>query len=550
MSGLPRARQVLSRWPGVVWAVPMAALIIIAYLGIRALADPGVSAVIVLKTAAGAAPGDTKVIYRGLQVGRVTRITLDKDGHSVDVGVRLDGRVKSALLDTTEFWLEGATFSLTDPASLRAAVSGVTIEMASGVGGRPTRRFVGLSDRPAVMPDAKGTTYWLQADNLGALRSGSNVMYRGMEVGKIVAVDVEGAQVLRAEIFVRTPYDQLVRPGSLFWTESPLKISFTGAAIGAQFDPSAALGAVTFETPDEFRDQAPSEAGHVFSLFPDQTHAFGEGVGPQVLYRASFTEPAGSLSVGTPVNLGGFQVGSVTSVGMTLDPATGKLSTPVTFAIEPLRLHLLGVTAPSNGDWRPVVNRAMSSLVARGYRVQLAQNPPLVGSLYVALSPIPHAKPAAIAFGGPYPEVPSHASADLGALGDKLNVLMDNLDDLPLTEIGENTRQITARLAKILGSGKIDESISHLDDTLDQADKMVREVRPQVGPLVAKLNEAADQLDQVAAAANSLLSGHGAGQDEGLPDAVRELTNAARSIRAMADQIQRHPESVLKGKSK
>jgi len=153
MSGLPRARQVLSRWPGLVWALPIAALIIIGYLGLRFLADPGVSAVVVLKTAAGAAPGDTKVIYRGLQVGRVTGITLDKDGHSVDVRIRLDGRVKSALMDTTEFWLEGANFSLTDPASLRAAVSGVTMEMASGVGGRPTRRFVGLPDRPAVMPD-------------------------------------------------------------------------------------------------------------------------------------------------------------------------------------------------------------------------------------------------------------------------------------------------------------------------------------------------------------------------------------------------------------
>ncbi len=550
MSGLPRARQVLSRWPGLVWALPVAALIIIAYLGLRVLADPGVSAVVVLKTAAGAAPGDTKVIYRGLQVGHVTRITLDKDGHSVDVGVRLDGRVKSALMDTTVFWLEGANFSLTDPASLRAAVSGVTMEMASGVGGRSTRRFVGLDGRPAVMPDAKGTTYWLQADNLGALRSGSNVMYRGMEVGKIVAVEVEGARLLRAEMFVRTPYDQLVRPGSLFWTESPLKISFTGAAIGAQFDPSAALGAVTFETPDEFRDEAPSEAGHVFRLFPDQTHAFGEGVGPQVLYRANFDEPAGNLSIGTPVNLGGFQVGSVTNVAMRLDPATGRLFTPVTLAIEPLRLHLAGVTTPANGDWRPIVNRAMSSLVARGYRVQLAQNPPLLGSLYVALNPIARAKPAAITFGGDYPEIPSHASADLGALGDKLNTLMDNLDDLPLTEIGENTRQITARLAKLFGSGKIDESVDRLDDTLDQADKMVREVRPQVGPLVVKLREAADQLDQVAASANGLLSGRGAGQDEGLPDAVRELTNAARSIRAMADQIQRHPESVLKGKSK
>jgi paraquat-inducible protein B len=530
--------------------VPLAALIVIAYLAMSALANPGVEAVIVFKDSAGATPNDTKVIYRGLQVGHVIKISLDKDGRSVDVRVRLDGRVKPALLDTTEFWLEGANFSLTDLSSLKAAVAGVTIDMASGVGGKPTTHFIGLDERPAVMPDAKGSSFWLQADNIGEIRAGSNVMYRGMIVGKISAVDVEGAQQLRAQAFVRTPYDQLVRPGSLFWVEAPLKISLSGAEIGAQFDPSAALGAVTFETPPELRAQGPSQPGQVFRLFPDQTHAFGEGVGPQVLYRAIFPAPAGSLNKGSPVNLGGFQVGAVTDVSMTLDPVTGALGTPVTLAIEPLRLHLAGVKAPANGDWRPIVDRAMSGLIAKGYRLQISQSPPIVGQPFVAFNMIDKAGPAKLTLGDVYPAIPTAPTADLAALGDKISTLMDHLDALPLGEIGENTRQITARLAHLLNSPKMDESLAHLDDTLDQADKMIRDVRPQIGPLTTKLRDAADQIDQMAASANSLMSGQGAAQDQGLPTAVKELTNAARSIRALADEIQRHPEALLKGKSK
>jgi paraquat-inducible protein B len=547
---LPRAREVFSRWPGLVWAVPLAALIVIVYLAFSALANPGVEAVIVFKDSAGATPNDTKVIYRGLQVGHVTKISLDKDGHSVDIRVRLDGRVKPALLDTTEFWLEGANFSLTDLSSLKAAVAGVTIDMASGVGGRPAKRFIGLDERPAVMPDAKGTSFWLQADNLGALRAGSNVMYRGMIVGKIANVDVEGPRQLRAQAFVRAPYDQLVRPGSLFWVEAPFKISLSGAEIGASFDPSAALGAVTFETPDEFRGQAASPPGSVYPLYADQTHAFGEGVGPQVLYRAIFPAPAGTLNKGAPVNLGGFQVGAVTDVSMTLDPATGLLMTPVTLAIEPLRLHLVGVKPPANGDWRPVVNRAMASLVAKGYRLQMSQAPPLVGAAYVTFNQMPKAAAAHIALGGDYPEIPTAASADLAAIGDKATILMDHLDSLPLQEIGENVRQLTGHLNHLVGSPKMEDSLTHLNDTLDQADKMIREVRPQIAPLAAKLRDAADQIDQMAASANALMSGQGAGQDEGLPGAVKELTNAARSMRALADEVQRHPEVLLKGKSK
>ncbi len=550
MSGLlpRRARAVLGRRAGLVWAVPLAALLIVAYLAIRAIADPRIEATIVFKDAAGAAPGDTKVVYRGLQVGHVSRISLDHDGHSVDVTVRLDPRVRPALTSSAAFWLEGASVDLSDLASLRAAVAGVTIDMAAGVGGAPARHFVGLDARPVVMPDERGTWYWLQTDNIGTIRAGSNVLYRGIEVGKIARVDLGEGPLLRAHAFVRAPYDARVRPGSLFWTVAPLRISFSGADIGAQFDPSAALGAVTFETPDALRGQPRSAAGTVYTLFPDQTHAQGEGVGPKVLYRASFSAPVGALAKGAPVTLGGVQVGAVTDVGMSLDPATGRLDMPVTFAIEPLRTHLKGVASPRGGDWGPVMNRAMAGLVRRGYRAELEQNPPLVGASFIALDPT-NLGPARLGRSGPYAEVPSYASPDLTDLGDKTAVLLDHLDALPLQEIGDNTRQITGRLARLLNSGKIDESVSRLDDTLNQTDQLLRSVRPQAGPLIADLRHAADQMDQLASSANQMVTGQGANPDANLPDALRELTNAARSVRSLADEIQRHPEALIQGKS-
>ena len=43
---LPEARSIRSRWPGLVWAVPLAALIIVAFLGVRALTHKGVDVVV------------------------------------------------------------------------------------------------------------------------------------------------------------------------------------------------------------------------------------------------------------------------------------------------------------------------------------------------------------------------------------------------------------------------------------------------------------------------------------------------------------------------
>ena len=79
---------------------------------------------------------------------------------------------------------------------------------------------------------------------------------------------------------------------------------------------------------------------------------------------------------------------------------------------------------------------------------------------------------------------------------------------------------------------------------------MVSEVRPQVGPLVRKLNEAAGEVAGTAAAARAMLSGEGAPQDASLPAAIGQLSDAAQSIRALADYLGRHPEALLKGKAK
>jgi paraquat-inducible protein B len=64
------------------------------------------------------------------------------------------------------------------------------------------------------------------------------------------------------------------------------------------------------------------------------------------------------------------------------------------------------------------------------------------------------------------------------------------------------------------------------------------------------LNLAADELEKTATSANKVLGGQGAPQDSGLPDAIRELTEAARSIRSLTDYLGRHPEAILLGKSR
>lgn len=546
------ARETRGRWPGLVWAVPLAALLLTGYLGVRAYANRGVDVTVVFPSSAGAQVGDTKVIYQGVEVGRVTKIAIDKDAKHVDMVLRMTPRAKPDLRTGTKFWLVGAKPSLTDVASLKAALAGVSIGVAPGTGD-PTRHFIGLESPPAVNPGAPGRFFKVNAEQIGSMRVNSGVFYHGLEVGKVATIDLAGPQTFEVGIFVMAPYDKLVRADSLFWMASPVEISLTGEGLSTQFAPSnaAIAGGVEFNTPDTAAVQPESAPGTEFVLYADRGRALAGGRGPLVLYDLVFKGPVGDLDEGSPVKLAGRQIGAIKSVGFALDAGSGVISQPVTIAVRPLRLNLTGERLPApDGDWRGVTDAAMARLVARGYRVKLVQNPPLIGPRSISLEPVKGARATSLAYGGANTRLPTAASADVSGLADQASDILDKVDQIPLAEIGDNVRRLTGKLDRIAGSPEVSDSLKHLDATLTQVDQMVREVKPQVGPLVSKLNTAADQLSRTATSANSVLSGEGQVQDASLPGAIRELTDAARSIRALTDYLGRHPEAVLKGKVK
>ncbi|MBE7217342.1 MAG: MCE family protein [Caulobacteraceae bacterium] len=547
------AREAVGKWPGIVWAVPLAAIIIVGYLALRAYANQGVDVVVSFPNAAGAVAGDTKVIYKGLEAGRVTKIVIAKDGQRVNMTLRLDPRTKPVLRTGTQFWLVGANPSLTDVASLKAAVAGVSIGMAPGPG-KPTRKFRGLDRTPPVISGTPGRYYWLTAKQVGSMRAGASVFYHGLDVGKVAEIILASPQVFRIHIFVDAPNDTLVRPDSLFWMASPVTISLTGGAISTQFAPAnaALVGGVEFDTPERYASEPQSPPNAEFELYQDKGKALAGDRGPQVLYDLAFKGPVGDIDEGTPVSLAGRQIGAVKQVRFALDGRTGVVSQPITIAVQPTRLNLTDTaTPPVNGDWRGVTDQAFRALLARGYRVRLSQNPPLIGPRAVEIALVPKPAPGAIVYGqGPNPRLPTVTPADASGLMDKASDILDKVDAIPLQEIGENVRKLTANLNDLTGSPKVKDSLDHLDSTLNQVDQMVKKVNPQVGPLITKLNTAADQLSQTAAAANGVLSGEGASQDASLPGAIRELTDAARSIRSLTDYLGRHPEAVLRGKVK
>lgn len=527
------------RWPGIVWALPIAALLIAAWLLLRALTHMGVDATLTVDNAEGVRTGDTHVTYQGLEIGHVSAIRLADDNRHVVLTLKIDSSKKDLLREGTTMWVLGANPTFTNIASLRAAVAGPSIGIDPGQGA-PKRDFVAVDSAPVVTSATPGRHFRLIATDLISITPGTKVYTHGVEAGTIVSIKPTGQDGFLVDAFVRAPYAKLVTTASHFWDANAFQITRTAGGLQARLtSPSiAALGGVIFETPPQLATAQPAAEGARFKLYGDAGSAAAAPVGPETRYQLALSGDVGGLEPGAPVQLRGFTVGRVIDKRFVFDDATGTIRTPVTIAIDGTRLNV----APT----RDAVDRVMDGLARHGLRAELSQSPPFVGAYLVNLNPKGGA-PTRLAQGSPYPYLPTVPGGG-GDLMSKADSILTKVDQLPLAEIGGNLRAITGNLKSLTGSPALKDSLTHLDSTLTTLDRTAKQTAPKIGPLIASLQATADQAQQAAGAAAKVMGANGGGQDAELPAAIRQLTEAARNIRSLTDYLSRHPEALLRGR--
>jgi paraquat-inducible protein B len=546
---LPEAGHRKTLWSALIWALPLAALIIVAYLAIQWMAERGEIVTVTFARAGGARAGETKVTYQGVEAGHLIKILPNKDGRRLDFKLRLIPEAKPGLNTNARFYLIGASSGL-DLNSLRAVVSGVSIGYAPGEGGTRSRTFEGLDTAPVVLPGDRGTRYLLTARTLGSIHEGAILLFQGQPVGKVSEVKLDG-EVFRLEVFVFQPFDALIRAGARFWKVSPLRLSFAGGGVNVNLAPVSTIlaGGVELDTAMERPESPQSRAEAEFSLYASK-HAAEQGLsGPTVRYAFSFASAAGDLEEGAAVTLLGFQVGEIESARLTYDERTGKPFTTVIASLYPQQLDPTGLSAESAADWRLLTDKKVRQLIRLGFRARLEQSPPLVGARSIALVQVKGTAPANLTSDSVSPRIPSAAgTTSLDDITSQADQILAKVNGIPIEEIGKDLKIVTSRLAVLISSPKIEDSLSHLNHGLAQPDLMLGAAQPQIGPLISKLNEAAGEVSSISLAVKRLLDGDGDAQDSSLPEAIRQLNETARSIRTLADYLNRHPEALIRGK--
>ncbi len=291
------------------------------------------------------------------------------------------------------------------------------------------------------------------------------------------------------------------------------------------------------------------------------------------------------LSLGAQVQFQGVPIGQVTAIDLDFIAGKDSFRIPVRYEVWPQRVHVLGES--EDDDPRVVLRRMVNE---QGLRARLESISFVTGQYVVVL--------------GLYPDLP--APDDLPQDGNVIYVpavaatrdrVEEMLGNLKIDELVDGTTATLLAVRELLEAGDASSSLSNLDRTLTETSALMASLNARLPPLLGQADETllayaklasqlqtrvdslADNLEQTSSdigllarnldgevarvssaataslgdAANAMrtlteLAGKGSSTRIELERLLAETTRAARSLRSLADYLERHPEALLQGK--
>ena len=551
-SAVIRSKIERRRRLSLIWAIPVITALVAGWLVWKTWSERGPLITITFDSAEGVTADQSHVRHKDVDMGVVKKVALSKDLQHVIVTVQMNAEATPLLTDKARFWVVKPRFFAGSLSGLQTLISGAYIELLpSATGGTPKTEFVGLENPPVLQTDVPGRTFLLHASRIGSLNLGSPVLYRDLTVGEVLGWDVaEMAKSVTIHVFVREPFDRYVHDNSRFWNASGAAVHLGANGLQLQVESLRALllGGVAFETPEDGQGQAISVDQHEFPLYPSKEAADASSYSRTVNFIARFSGSVAGLGVGAPVTLRGIRIGEVKSVNLLYDATADKVVVPVKFVVEPDRIAQLDL--PAGGD----LDDMMADLVRRGLRVRLESSNLLTGQQHLAIDVYPAMPPEELEKQGDAYVIPVQGGGS-GDVAASASALMSRLNAIPFEQIGENLNHTLAGLNALANDSQLKQSVVSLQATLTSVQSLVSNLNHGLEPALQRLPAIASGLEDAVKRADRLVAsaeaGYGA-NSQFSRDTSRllvQLSDAARSIRVLADLLTRHPEALIRGRA-
>jgi paraquat-inducible protein B len=296
------------------------------------------------------------------------------------------------------------------------------------------------------------------------------------------------------------------------------------------------------------------------SLFKKQQEAL-------IYYKGNVT----GLYVGAPVTFRGVPVGQVESIGIDVNPETLTALTPVHIRLRAEALRFNGKNTPID----------LPDLVRRGLRARLVAESIVTGQKAIELDFVPNTPGTLVGDAGRdrMPEIP--------ALPERFGALIEQAADLPLRDTVQDLRDAIASMRTALGAVQgtladaqtvlkggatelaqtgaasratlqaateairqiqrsTDATLTSIAQLSDTAQRTVSAAQPDLQRTLKGAREAAESA-QLAMARIAEMAAPNASLRGDLDTAVRDLAQAARSLRDWSELVEEKPNAVIFG---
>ncbi len=494
-----------------VWFLPLIALLVSGWLIAKSYNEKGPTITISFPTAEGLEVDKTKIKYLNVEIGKVTAISISDDLKTILITAQMNSSAASYLNKNTSFWVVRPQVGLGGISGLGTLLSGPYIAIKPGDGPREDH-FTGLTTPPLLKHNAEGRYFILETNNLGSMKPGTPINFHGITVGEVLSHTLsDEANAIRLTVFINKPYDQFIRKNTRFWIDSGIDLSAGADGFKVRTGPLISLlsGGIAFRAAAEDTIEDIQPENSLFPLYDTYTLSTEIVYQNTLKYVMYFNGSVRGLTVGAPVQIRGIPIGKVTEINLELDKKTAEIHIPVTVELEPERIKEI------NDDNNISDKDIMEQLIKKGLRAQLQTGSLLTGQLLVDLDFHPKSKIVLSDNQSVYPEFPTTASS-LDQFTHSANIIMDKVAKLPLEDL-------TAEANKTLQS---------LQDTSKAATVML------------------GSTDKTMTSAHQVLSimEPGSTTHYELEQLLRELTQAASSVKQLTDYLEQNPNSLIRGK--
>jgi paraquat-inducible protein B len=318
----------------------------------------------------------------------------------------------------------------------------------------------------------------------------------------------------------------------------------------------------------------------------------------RVPYVLFFEGSIKGLQVGAPVVMQGVKVGEVTDISLLSDLATLEFYQPVYIEVDPRKFHVVGEKKSPMGLQtkknytmydRLLVKKNYAfydQLLEKGMKAQLVLQSFVTGQLWIDLDFHPDKPYRLVGVVTDVPEIPTIPSA--------FEELEKSIQELPLKLILGKVDNVLTGVDRFVKSPELQESVSSLNRAARDIGALARRLDAQVEPVASDFRKTLGEADKTLVSAREALeqAEKTLAFDEGIPGEVaasvlktlsaattaleesrkalvevqgitsqsaylgyeagstlEEMKSLSRSMRSLTDYLERHPESLIRGKS-